>query len=133
MHMELIKQIQPSRILKLYGTIGRKGDNTPERPHRRSQIWLPQGIERIDFETLESIVIDAYGVDEETPREASSQRSEQKTRMNISLREWLDQHKIPYTEKPYKGTSKFQVDCPHDPTHKSPDAWLTDEGGNMAI
>lgn len=28
----------PARIVKLYGTMSRKGDDTPERPHRRSQI-----------------------------------------------------------------------------------------------
>lgn len=28
----------PARIVKLYGTISRKGDDTPERPHRRSAI-----------------------------------------------------------------------------------------------
>jgi hypothetical protein len=28
----------PSRIWKLYGTLGRKGDNLPERPHRLAQI-----------------------------------------------------------------------------------------------
>ena len=27
-----------ARIWKLYGTVSRKGDNTPERPHRRSRI-----------------------------------------------------------------------------------------------
>ena len=34
----------PSRIVKLYGTIGRKGDNTPQRPWRRSEILtIPEG------------------------------------------------------------------------------------------
>lgn len=28
----------PARIWKLYGTMSGKGDSTPERPHRRSQI-----------------------------------------------------------------------------------------------
>ena len=28
----------PARITKLYGTMTRKGDHTPERPHRRSRI-----------------------------------------------------------------------------------------------
>jgi hypothetical protein len=30
------KLFNPARILKLYGTLSRKGDDTPERPHRRS-------------------------------------------------------------------------------------------------
>jgi hypothetical protein len=32
------KVFNPSRICKLYGTLARKGDHTPERPHRRSGI-----------------------------------------------------------------------------------------------
>lgn len=32
------KVFNPSRIWKLYGTTGRKGDSTPSRPHRKSHI-----------------------------------------------------------------------------------------------
>ena len=31
-----------ARIWKLYGTVSRKGDNTPERPYRRSRILWPR-------------------------------------------------------------------------------------------
>jgi hypothetical protein len=41
-----------SRIIKLYGTMARKGDSTPERPHRRSRILeIPSLIEPIRLET----------------------------------------------------------------------------------
>ncbi|MBW1990489.1 MAG: hypothetical protein JRI97_13240, partial [Deltaproteobacteria bacterium] len=36
----------PSRLWRLYGTTARKGDHTPERPHRRSYVeprWLDSG------------------------------------------------------------------------------------------
>ena len=33
------KITNPSRILKYYGTVGRKGDSTPDRPHRKSFIY----------------------------------------------------------------------------------------------
>lgn len=36
------KVFNPSRIVKLYGTISRKGDSTPERPHRRSPHRSPR-------------------------------------------------------------------------------------------
>jgi hypothetical protein len=32
------KVFNPARVWKLFGTTGRKGDSTPERPHRRSRI-----------------------------------------------------------------------------------------------
>jgi len=37
-----LKVVNPARIWKLYGTTGRKGDSTDDRPHRQSKI-LPSG------------------------------------------------------------------------------------------
>lgn len=43
----------PSRIFKLYGTWARKGDNTPERPHRLSFIEsVPELLEIVDINVL---------------------------------------------------------------------------------
>lgn len=36
------KTFNPSRIWKLYGTTGRKGDSTPDRPHRKSYLYENQ-------------------------------------------------------------------------------------------
>lgn len=33
-----LKVVNPARIMKLYGTTGRKGDSTEDRPHRKSHI-----------------------------------------------------------------------------------------------
>lgn len=35
------KVFNPSRLCKLYGTLVRKGDNVPDRPHRRSSLDIP--------------------------------------------------------------------------------------------
>ena len=39
-----VKTVNPARIWKLYGTTGRKGDSTPDRPHRRSYIYEGQAL-----------------------------------------------------------------------------------------
>ena len=45
-----------SRITKLYGTMAIKGANTPERPHRRSQItYVPKKIEVTDRDRIKAI------------------------------------------------------------------------------
>ena len=31
----------PGRIFRLYGSINRKGPSTPDRPHRKSTVWIP--------------------------------------------------------------------------------------------
>ena len=130
-----VKNYNPSRIWKLYDTMASKGDNTEERPHRRAKIYLPDEIIRIDFAELEEKLNAELSVkntqtfppiSEPTSKTPSSRQPQAPTK---TLREWLDEHDIAYTEKSYKGTFKYQVDCPHDPSHKSPDAWVTDEGG----
>lgn len=46
-----------ARICKLYGTVSCKGDNTEERPHRRSRIIkVPETIEQIQFEQLQELI-----------------------------------------------------------------------------
>jgi hypothetical protein len=41
----------PARICKLYGTMARKGDSTPDRPHRRSRILeVPSRLEILGLE-----------------------------------------------------------------------------------
>lgn len=39
-----VKTVNPARIWKLYGTTGRKGDSTDDRPHRRSYIYEGQAL-----------------------------------------------------------------------------------------
>lgn len=60
--------------------------------------------------------------------EPKSKSPKPKSAQTQTLREWLDSHKVNYTEKAYKGTEKFIVDCPHNTAHTQ-DAWITDEGG----
>ena len=45
-----------SRISKIYGTVSRKGDNTEDRPHRRSRIISrPEKIEPVPLEALKNV------------------------------------------------------------------------------
>ena len=46
----------PARLTKLYGTMACKGENTTERPHRRSGILsVPEALETTDFEKIEAL------------------------------------------------------------------------------
>ena len=125
-----VKNYNPSRVWKLYGTWAGKGDDIPKRPHRESRIYLNEAVDRIDFETLEDrlgSILTPIPVEEKPTYSKSTNLTS--TDMP-TLEEWLDKHNISYTKKPYKEAFKYQIDCPHDPTHKSPDAWVTDEGGS---
>jgi hypothetical protein len=37
----------PARLAPLYGSIKRKGPNTPDRPHRQTRIWIPTPWEQV--------------------------------------------------------------------------------------
>ena len=117
----------PARIWKLYGTNARKGDNTKARPHRRTQIWLPDEIQRIDFDDLQAKLLAelfSTNLTTYTPERSHQAINTHRTSSTpgISLREWLDQHGVQYTQKPYKDGTKYQIDCPFNPAHTSPDA-----------
>jgi hypothetical protein len=50
----------PARIWKLYGTIARKGDDTPDRPHRMARILSrPETITVVPVEKLEALAAEA--------------------------------------------------------------------------
>lgn len=44
-----------ARIMKLYGTVARKGENTPSRPHRRSRLWRTKDLH--DYPTFARLPI----------------------------------------------------------------------------
>ena len=127
----------PSRIFKLYGTTGRKGDNTEERPHRASWCAVPETPYRIPFQELEDKVKkELASTAETTVGSKASVLTPQPTGTQTgvshdgTLEEWLDAKGVHYKKVAYKnGCYKYQVDCPHNVAHKLPDAWLTDEGG----
>ena len=50
-----VKVYNPARLLKLYGTVARKGSDTKERPHRKSRIKLPDNLDEIKRVTLQEL------------------------------------------------------------------------------
>ena len=134
----------PARIWKLYGTTARKGDNTEERPHRDSELYIPDdaNTERIDFAELEEKVTAELGttdtaISEPTPPEKYQSLDPASTGTSppdMSLKAWLDTNNVPYTkELPYKGGMKYQMDCPFNPAHTSPDAAVYEGSGGWAF
>jgi len=126
----------PSRIWKLYGTTTRKGDSTNERPHRTAKIEFPDEVQRIAFAELQEKLLAELKVEPsiDVPSSVpSSNPSPSRSTPDMTLKEWLDQWNIPYTEKAYKGGTKYQLDCPFDPSHTSPDAVCYEATGGWAF
>ncbi len=105
------------RIWKLYGTVARKGDNTPERPHRRSRILsVPETLETVSAEQLENLCMalpaDA-GLPTGSPVETKGYKSV------LKLPDWLALHNISVKyEKPYQNGRIYLLEsCPFSSAH----------------
>ena len=103
-----------ARIWKLYGTVSRKGDSTPERPHRRSRIISAPDVPGVvTREQLETIIA-------RLPTEAQATQPPKAKDKGIDLRRWLSDHGIGVqSEKPYSGGTLYALDqCPFSSAHK---------------
>ena len=101
-----------ARIWKLYGTVSRKGDDTPDRPHRIAKIIdAPEEIETVAFETLQQL---ANLLPKDEPK-VSAKSGDKK----IDLSVWLSDHGIDVAnERPWQdGTLYVLEECPFSSAH----------------
>ncbi len=100
-----------ARIWKLYGTMSRKGDSTPERPHRRARLLaVPDEVSVVPGERLQHLA----GL---LPREEPPQR---KNGPGIDLAAWLLDHGIAVrSTRPWQGGTLFTLaECPFSSAHR---------------
>ncbi len=109
-----------ARIWRVYGTTSRKGDPTPDRPHRRSTILSePDIIQAVPLELLQALAAESSGATGQAVQGFVSH-----DRGLFDLEDFLDRHNI-RTKEPvvHRGGLKYVLDeCPFDPSHKAPDA-----------
>jgi hypothetical protein len=96
-----------ARISKLYGTLVAKGDNTPDRPHRRSQLFeVPANPEAVSSEALEAL---AAAVPTSENRPYSSRATSPKP---FDLDTWIADHGLNVVgPDEWKGGRKWIFHC----------------------
>jgi hypothetical protein len=102
-----------ARIWKLYGTIARKGDSTPGRPHRLARILeAPDSPQIASREQLAEVAALAPTPTLPAHGAASSQAA-------FDLERWTGEHAIPVKRsEPWNGGTRYILDaCPFDATH----------------
>ena len=113
-----------ARICKLYGTVSCKGDDTEERPHRRSRIIrAPETIEQVQLEQLQTLI------DKIAPEKKQKKVSEQSKKDNwkhIPVKDYLEEHGLEIArEKPYMGGTCYVLkNCPFNPAHADTGAYV---------
>jgi len=117
-----------ARIWKLYGTVSRKGDNTADRPHRRSRIIsAPAELKVASVSQLRDLTA-------RLPTEQHAQQQPEPAKgKGFDLRNWLTGHGLDIrSEKPYGGGTLFTfTQCPFSSAHK--DGAFAIQFGNGAV
>lgn len=110
----------PARIVKFYGTIACKGDNTEERPHRYSKvIKKPKERTVATREQIQSIVSKRPKVESEYKVKASSK--------SINIDDLIEKHRLDLAYKaPFKdgGTKYILKTCPWNSDHTNSAAYI---------
>ena len=114
-----LKNFNPSRVCKLYGTQAQKGANTEERPHRMSHIIGDANEIKVnDVEYLKKLA-------DMLPKEEKPQKYNSYQPSQFDLDEWLNKYGLRYRKTSYSGGMKYILDeCPFDSNHKGKDACI---------
>jgi hypothetical protein len=106
-----------ARILKAYGTVTRKGDNLPERPHRISRIIAaPSRPEVVSRELLEELARPVQPMPASAPTDRWAR--------TLDVGEWILRHGLSVREPvEHEGGWKWVLPaCPFNADHQAPDA-----------
>jgi hypothetical protein len=113
-----------SRIVKLWGTVARKGDHIPERPHRLSRILeLPERLNPVPLEQLEKMAATI-----EPPRSTHPGPDEPRGDERFDLEQYATRHLHAKKPEPHDGRFKWRVICPFNAEHDNA-AVLRSAGG----
>ena len=127
----------PARISKLPGTLARKGDNTPVRPHRRAKILRLPGepTSALDLPVVSRELLEQLGGPAiPTTKPISSQDSKthqanlSSSSSRLKIPEWLTDLGIGFRIKDgvdgLGRTTYVLTSCPFDSSHADPDACI---------
>lgn len=134
-----------ARICKLYGTMAVKGDNLPERPHRRSKLlYAPKEVVALTREELTRLgslytppAAPVRAVSKQTNPRSRATRPGEYLPVNATANEgqgflvpWLTKMAIPYTIKQDGADTRYIVSCPFNSAHDPdvPAVWEAADG-----
>ncbi|MBI2843048.1 MAG: hypothetical protein HYX78_06570 [Armatimonadetes bacterium] len=110
----------PARIWKLYGTVARKGENMPDRPHRLARILSkPETLQAVPYELL---VMVADNSNQEVDAKAGSAYS---SKDGFDLPGWVQKYLPGAREEAWSHGKLWVVPvCPFNPEHNRGEAFV---------
>lgn len=131
-----LKNINASRLTKLYSTVSRKGADIPERPHRKSEIVkVPKEIVPVDWGLVVGIA-NRYVTSQETdPLEQTTYREGNNSRNKFDLMDFLSKNGIEILKTERVGTSTKHVlkTCPFHEEHGKDSAIFVADNGAITF
>lgn len=86
------KNFNAARIWKIYGTIARKGEDMPARPHRKARILsVPDPVDVVPPDLLEALAAEVKKPEKTSPKTEPAHRPRGKKR-DFDLAAWLAEH-----------------------------------------
>ena len=119
----------PSRIVKLYGTIACKGSNTADRPHRQSQILkVPDKIIAVLPEQIKSVIAVLPEKEKAVTENATTKTSGKNNSDNkIDIQKWCEKYNLDIAYRSDfhgEGTKYIFKTCPFNSEHTDKSAFL---------
>ena len=111
--------------MRIPGTLNAKGDNTPERPHRRVRLLsTPEDLVTVDVELLAAVAKPERPTtnDEAAPSKPGTASTHDTTVDIEKMTAWLEEHELDSRNgKPWKGTGyRWELEsCPVQPRSRS--------------
>ena len=134
------KVFNPARISKIYGTLTRKGEDTPERPHRLARILeAPDALVEVPSAALEAFAPESNGMRELRGKVDAAGARHPAYRPNgdrpeFDLDAWIARHLPDAKERPWSEGRRWIIPvCPFDDQHDRGEAFVTQKhGGSIA-
>lgn len=121
-----IANYNAGRITKLYGTMACKGDDTEERPHRRSKILeVPESLDPVSEVLIHSVIQEVLASDN-GKKQISTAPQERSVQKRKPVKEYLSGHNLEVArEKPYMGGVCYVLKrCPFNSDHTDTSAYV---------
>ena len=103
---------KPAQLVRVPGTLNRKGDDVPERPHRVVRLLqVPDHLQVVGRDLLDRLAAAVPAI----PRAASKADAQP----SFDLDRWITEHGLTVTKmKPWNGGTVFELEkCPWNPDH----------------
>jgi phage/plasmid-associated DNA primase len=104
-----------ARIMRLPGTWARKGDSTPDRPHRVSRLLsVPEELKVVSEQVQKKLIAFLPRTDSDPPV-----RAHMRAGWVENLAQWLSLHGIGFESRTWNGGTLYRLDeCPYSGGHK---------------